>query len=382
MRERQDGIMIRHPEASSQYHQRQQKQQQQQRQRQQRSMWLWRSDYETWETFDQEEMAKIQKAHNACSNGLVLERGDAVYYIDLAKNTQTNTTTGRMRLLQHVPSGSRWVHQATPSSSALITDDVENQGTSDKSGPWTAFSTQEAARLEEALFARNDCVILERGAETLYVDFQRWIMTDLARHSTRNIQLVDSSTVIENPKPVAVRASATDPKKEIDARVLLSSSVTKSPPAFASMASTWQEGLLGKAVTRTSWMRSSDGSERTCSTTSTGESDSSVLCEASDEDLAAPFKNRGSGSDDVLWLWRDNQGLWSTFEEQEAVAIEGAFAKGETGVVMQRGGPPEPSASSNNGGDESTTYFLDLIDMTQTNLQTGFVRNIERREHW
>ena len=334
--------------------------------------------------FDQEETAKIQKAHNAYGNGLVLERGDAVYYIDLSKNTQTNTTTGRMRLLKHVPPGSRWVHQTTPSPSALIADGVEAQCSSYKIGPWTAFSTQEAARLEEALFARNDCVILERGADNLYVDFQRWTMTDLATNSTRNIQLADSSTVIQDEntcKPESVRGSTTVPKKEFDSRVLLSSSVTKPPPALASMSSSWQEGCGD--VMRASWRRSSDGSERTCSTTSTtGESDSSPLYEASDEDLAAPFRNRGGSSDDVLWLWRDNQGLWSTFEEQEAVDIEGAFAKGETGVVVQRGKSSASSASSKYDGVDDTTYFLDLIDMTQTNLHTGFVRNIERREHW
>ena len=322
--------------------------QQQQQQQQQQSVWLWRSDYETWEMFNQEDMAKMERAQAAYSNGLVLERKDNVYYIDLLNKTQTNTDTGRMRLLQHVTSGSQWIFQDSPSA-ASPTDGDENQS-SEERGQWTAFSKQDTAKLEAALFAGQDCVILDRDSETLYVDLQRWTLNNLTTNTTRAIKL---ATEERDAKPAAVQVS-TVPNDE-DSRAYTAPSITKPQSSRTS---------------QTSWERSSEGSERTCSTTSAAESESSL--EEAPEELAHPYAS--NASDEVLWLWRDDQGLWSTFDDQIANDIEASFAKGETGVVVQRG-------SDSNGGD-GVCYFLDLVEMTQTNLMSGYIRNIERREDW
>ena len=368
-----------------------------------KSMWLWRSDYETWEMFSQEEMAKIQTAHDSYSDGLVLERGDAIYYIDLSKNTQTNTTTGRMRLLRHIPMDSKLVYQTRPSSPTLPEAGTESQNSSsNRTGSWTAFSQQETAKLEEALFARNEGVVLERGADTFYVDFQRWIMTDLKRNTAHSIQLANSiinppvDSDLNSTSRSTLTAAVDRPKKEMESRVLLgSSSATRPPPLTTYVfrpppSSPWQE-ILGKNYSApSSWMLASASSEGTGSTVSTRDSQSSILYEASAEDLAAPFMNKrnsnnGSGrrnsNSDALWLWRNNEGRWSTFDDRDALTIEKAFVKGETGVVLQRVRSLSSSNQSDNDGNR-TTYFLDLVDMTQTNLQTNYVRKIERREDW
>lgn len=64
-----------------------------------------------------------------------------------------------------------------------------------------------------------------------------------------------------------------------------------------------------------------------------------------------------------MWLWRDDYGLWSCYDDELAQALEDSWVKGETGVLVNRG---------------SASYYADFLEMTQTNIDTGLSRLIKR----
>lgn len=326
------------------------------------SIWLWRSDYETWEMFSEKDIVKLEQAQASYSNSLILERPEDVYYIDIEKMTQTNTTTGRMRLLQRVIPGAQWIFEDSPATAAATAEGGDEiQSSSEETGRWTAFSWHENTQLEAALFAREDCLILERDAETVYVDLQRWSLTNLT-----------TNTFTCAIKVATPNQGGLEPRRPKSITVPSSPYMEQGNSSVVSLADGDKKPAARKNIPRTSWMSASASeiSHRTASTASAGDSDFSSQ-EGHPSQHHHHFANSNISMDDALWLWRNEEGLWSTFDDSIAFDIEASFSKGETGVVVRRGAK-----------DEGSAYYLDLVEMTQTNMATGYVRNIERREDW
>jgi len=301
--------------------------------------WLFRNDQKTWQTFAPEDSKKLEQAVASYSDGMVLQRNHGIYYIDFDQYTQTNTDTGRVRPVQRIRSGSQWMFENSACS-------VARQGTNSNGGGWSAFTKEVRDKLETALFNHEECVILELGDDTLFVDLQRWTITNLTTNVSCAIQVGDER------KCRARRNSLTASSKQEIAYGGARNDQEHNRPSFKS------------AIELKESSECSD-SERTASTYLSPESSE---CESGSRSIPTLSLGR-INADSPLWMWRNNEGLWSTFDDDVIGDIERAFKRGETGMIMNLGPKTEP-------------FFLDLVEMTQTNLSTGFVRNIERRVDW
>uniref|UniRef100_A0A6B2KZU9 Ras-GEF domain-containing protein n=1 Tax=Arcella intermedia TaxID=1963864 RepID=A0A6B2KZU9_9EUKA len=71
----------------------------------------------------------------------------------------------------------------------------------------------------------------------------------------------------------------------------------------------------------------------------------------------------------VEWLWNNDTGSYTPFDTKTSLLIEAEYQRSPDGVLHL----PQPSG---------VTYIVDFKMMTQTNSNSGFAREIQRRSNW
>lgn len=306
------------------------------------SVWLWLADDESWERFDSQETAAIALAITKGHNGAILHRGDTPYFLDLLRFNQTSVVSGRRRPIYNVQKGrANWLVQQQEHPSL----DAVKRGAPSRAGfeeGWVSFSRKETHQLEDAFFAGSDFAVLNRDdGRSCYVDLAKWTSTCLSSNATSYIKVTPDNI---GSAPVSQNATTT---------II---ATTSSPQQYKKC------------------MSDREASERTTATALAEDDDISALNFDDDDDGdqtregSIIFEDHRTSStprpkSQALWRWHNDSHDWTNFDDEFTDAIERSWATGANDMVFQRG---------------HTQYYIDLQNLTQTNIDTGRVRPIQR----
>lgn len=334
------------------------------------SVWLWLSDEENWERFSAADAAKIEHTLSIGDKGLVLERNYTTYFLDLLRFTQTSARTGTRRRIRRVQRCSLWFARDSPSE------------------PWESFSRAEERDLEEAFFEGSESFILQRtgGDEVHYVDFMKWTVIDLSDNFTRQMKAVGEGEDVnadQGEEETSARASITSSGTSTIASVAASAKIEKEAvknhqePArlkIDSESAKISDAAIPQQAKRLPQDEIVDDGDITV-TTLPEDYDSShhsneILPIGSNETptfsgSSKPIRRSISQRSRPSWRWEDDGASWAPFDEETSAAIERSWEFGAPEMVFER---------------SSTAYFVDLVNLTQTNTHTGNTRPIQRVE--
>lgn len=301
------------------------------------SVWLWLADDESWERFDARETGVIAKALDKGHKGAILERGSTHYYLDLIRLTQTNACTGRRRPIYNVKRGAaNWM--------------VQQQHQQCMTDTWQCFSKKETKQLEKAFFGGSDFVVLNRDDGTqCYVDLAKWTLTCL----DSNISCYIKITPANGTTPAISYSIGREEEEQSHRRHKGSAFLHESGSERTSTTVCVEEEEESPSV---SAHDSVDGAEEHQAQDTIIDQDKAVKAAAADS-TTRRRKNRAA------WKWHNDTDSWSTYEDDIVDAIEQSWATGANDMVVQQG---------------QTQYYIDLQKLTQTNIDTGFTRPIQR----
>jgi WWE domain len=307
------------------------------------SVWLWLADDESWERFDPVETAAIALAVSKGHCGAILHRGDTPYFIDLLRFTQTSVVSGTRRPIYNVQKGqANWLVQQQDHPSLDAVKRRAPSGAGLEEG-WVSFSRKETQQLEDAFFSGSDFAVLNRDdGGSCYVDLARWTSTCLSSNATNFIKIT-SSNVDSAPIP-----------HDISTTIVTNGSPQKHKKCLSDR----------------------EASEGTFATPLAEDDDMAALNFDVDDDGGGDQAREGtivvkdhrtSGTprprSQALWRWHNDSHDWTNFDDEFTDALERSWATGAGDMVFQRG---------------HTQYYIDLQNLTQTNIDTGRARPIQR----
>lgn len=237
-----------------------------------RTIWLWRSDEENWERYSDDHNAQIEYARELGNQGVVLERNETTYFLDLSRLTQTNGRSGRLRRIFPIKLGSFW--------------QVES---SNGKGLQPFFSSEETREIEKALFERQEGFVLPRCTRTYYVDFLKLTLTDFISGKTRNIRVSEDE---EGTRPCSTTVHVAADKDEVGK----------------------ESFEADDTETETSVSESSTDSAR----------------------FSVVHKHERRSSRPGTWRWANDSDSWSTFDNEIAAAIERSWESGAPEMMFER----------------------------------------------
>jgi WWE domain len=310
------------------------------------SVWLWLADDESWERFDPQETSKIALALAEGNKGAILHRGDTPYFLDLLRFTQTSVVSGRRRPIYNVMKGrAKWMVQQEEHPSLYAVKKEACAGPGVEEG-WVSFSRKETHQLEDAFFAGSDFAVLNRDdGQSCYVDLARWTSTCLTSNATSFIKVTPDDGDSNNTVMVAPVS-----------HVATTTNITtgSSPQQYKKCLS---DGEASERTTATALADDDDPFDEDDRGDQTG-LDAIIV---KPEDHVASSTPRPKSQ--ALWRWHNDSHEWTSFDEDFADALERSWATGASDMVFQRG---------------QTQYYIDLQNLTQTNIDTGRVRPVQR----
>ncbi|CAB9511495.1 expressed unknown protein [Seminavis robusta] len=290
------------------------------------SVWLWLADDESWERFDEQETSVIMTAVGKGHKGAILQRGSVAYFLDLLRLTQTNAVTGRRRPIYSVQKGANWLVQSESSP---------------KGDGWIPFTHKETLQLEEAFFAGSDFSVVNRdNGSACYVDLAKWTLTCLSTNATCFIKITPNT------------AAANDQTQQSSAAKSQQQQQHYKDQHYKSSQPQQQQQHYKDQHYKTDRSTSSSPAEDDYDASYYGQQQ--IIVNNSDN---SNRKNRAS------WRWHNDSHSWTSYNDEITDAIEQAWATGANDLVFVH---------------ENTQYYVDLANLTQTNIDTGYTRPIQR----
>lgn len=251
-------------------------------------------------------------------------------------------------------------------------------------GNWERFSAKDNAAIEKALKDGNHGLMLERNHTAYFLDLSRRTQTNGCTGRMRPIRPVTRGAhwLVEDANDSTVLTPYfSEPELEEMEKTLFYSKqecyiLQRGDQTHYVDLLRWTVTDLSTDCTRNIHVSSSqdlppckeqsslDGSDCTESCTSSESSSSSDGTDgtaASYHQQVPTDKKSSSGT----WRWERDSDSWSAFDDDIAAAIEATWESGASEMMFERG---------------SDVYFVDLKNLTQINIETGFTRAIERVE--
>lgn len=248
---------------------------------------------------------------------------------------------------------------------------------------WERFSSEDIAQIEHALAIDHQCVILERDDRTSFLDLSRLTQTNIRTGRQRPIYpirlglywVVDSEEEDSDELETFFSKFETQQleKAFFDGNecFILQRSIETYYVDFLK----WTVANLSGGSVRNIKVTDVEGSSP-CRGTSSNDPFIKPAFERDDTECTLTSVS-SLGSDGLsfvhkherrtcrpgTWRWEDDADTWSAFDDEIALAIEHSWESGAPELTIERG---------------SSVYFIDLLHLTQVNVETGFTRAIQR----